>query len=159
MFEPWICVWQTVQFWNRGFERSCVKTPPDGSRESPISLWHWMQSWKTVPRTSIRLFTEPCGLWHVTQPSSDLLIARCSKTNGPCLSEWHFAQRADMPSAERRASAVFRSPCPEWQSRHEIAPSSTLWWNGLRKSDSTSLWHLKQSPGASSISRYGLVVS
>src|SRR5262249_16261143 len=68
--------------------------PPSGGDGS---LWHSRQSVNTTGRRSSLAFVDPCGWWHVSQPST--LTTRCSKTQGPRLSVWHFRHGLSLPSA------------------------------------------------------------
>src|SRR5215210_3482562 len=107
-----------------------------------LVLWQVRQSWATLDVLSSRGFEEPCGKWHVAQPS--VLTGACSKANGPCLSAWHLKQTWSVPDVSRPCFCS-KPPCGLWQSEHFIAPSRTLWWKGCVNWCFVSVWHLRQS--------------
>src|SRR6185312_2458508 len=116
--------------------------------------WHCRQSVFTLARLISRGFGPPCGKWQAVQPS--VFTTKCSYTNGPAVSLWHFVQTASI-CADARRFLRLNVPCASWQSVHFISPSSTLWWKGMLNCDFVSVWHWKQSFGCSTFSNSSLL--
>ena len=72
----------------------------------------------------MRSFDEPCGSWHVTQPSR---LGACSQRYGPRLSAWHDVHNSAMESP-LRSSLTLVAPCTLWHVEHSIFPSRTGMW-------------------------------
>lgn len=72
-------------------------TPVPLRPKLPAPLWHSRQSVNTTGLRKSRELVDPCGEWHISQPST--LTGGCSKAKGPRLSEWHFRQASSLPDS------------------------------------------------------------